>query len=199
MISDIQLPEPTPAPPSGGGLLQRLQPLLTLVIAITAIGLALWEGAENRRHNRLTVQPRIGAEINSGRDDAGEYVRMSIESTGLGPAVINTFRIYFDGVLQESTDSATASVWQKVLDAFGTADTQINAHAIGAGYYVPPGARQVLFEARRPRPDSTAAALAETMGRLALQICYCSVYETDCEEVLLATAHITPAACVRRD
>lgn len=87
---------PTPDPPeqrhaATGGWLLRLQPLVTLIIAVAAIGLAVWEGVESRRHNRLTVKPRIAGEIHAGRDGAGEYVTLSIESTGLGPAVINTF------------------------------------------------------------------------------------------------------------
>ena len=197
-MTEIPLPEPPNDRQSGnGGVLQRLQPLLTLFIALVAIGLATWEGVENRRHNRLSVQPRIGAEVNSGRDDSGEFIRMSIESTGLGPAVINTFRVYFDGVPQDTLDGPGTSVWQSALDAFGTSGTQINAHGIGRGYYLPAGSRHLLFEARRLQSDSSAPPLATNLSRLALQICYCSVYDTDCDEVLLTTGELAPQRCTR--
>jgi hypothetical protein len=44
-MAEIPIPEPPSDRQSGnGGLLQRLQPLLTLLIALVAIGLATWEG-----------------------------------------------------------------------------------------------------------------------------------------------------------
>lgn len=196
-MTDIPLPEPTPTPRRDAGLLHRLQPFLTLVIALAAIALAIWEGAENRRHNRLSVQPRIGAAINSGRDSGGEFARMTIESTGLGPAVIGAFRVYLDGVLQESEARPGTGLWNDVIAAFDTGATQINAHSVGRGYYLPVGRQQLLFELRRPASDSSLQALSSSLDRLALQVCYCSVYGTDCDEVLLTTRPIRPAACER--
>jgi hypothetical protein len=195
-MTDVPVPEPTETPhSSNGGLLHRLQPFLTLIIAVAAISLAVWEGVESRRHNRLTVKPRVAAEINAGRDNRAEYVNMSIESTGLGPAVINTFRVYLDGILQDTTTGPGTSVWKNVLTAFGTNDTRINAQAIGIGYYFPAGSEELLFEARRPQADTAATKLADHLPRLALQICYCSVYNTDCDEVVLTTRQVSTLSC----
>jgi hypothetical protein len=177
--------------------LLRLQPVLTLVIAVVAIGLAIWEGMESRRQNRLTVQPRIAAEINTGRESGRAYIRMSVESTGLGPAVINTFRVFFDGALQDATGAPDASVWRNVLAAFDPSETQINARTLGTGYYFPAGREETLFEARRVQSDSDATSLAGSLARLGLQICYCSVYGTDCDEVLLTTRDLNPSDCER--
>lgn len=196
-MSDIPIPD-APAKPSSRNdrLLVRLQPFLTLLIAIAAIALALWEGAENRRHNRLSVQPRLGAEIDAGRDTTGEYVRMAIESTGLGPAVIKTFRVYFDGEAQDSVTASGTIPWQKAIEAFSTDETSISAHGLGTGYYFPAGRRQVLFEATRRAARRSDPALADIMSRMALQICYCSIYNTDCEEVVLTTARMKPTTCM---
>lgn len=198
---DVPIPDPDqpsdPRSTGGGGLLSRLQPLLTLAIAVAAIGLAVWEGVESRRHNRLTVKPRIAGAIDAGRDGRGEHVRVSIESTGLGPAVINTFRVYFDGVLQDTSPGPGTIVWDTVISAFGAGDTQINAHSIGAGYYLPAGRQEVLFEARRLETDTAGPPLADHLSRLALQICYCSVYNADCDEVVLTTREMTTLACRR--
>jgi hypothetical protein len=197
-MSEIPIPEvPQKRVQHSDPLLLRLQPLLTLVIAITAIGLAFWEGAENRRHNRLSVKPRIGAEINTGRDDGGEFVKMSIESTGLGPAVIKTFRIYFDGVPQDTVSASGTIPWQRAIDAFPKG-SQVNAQALSDGYYLPSGNEQVLFEAKRAQPQGGRdSALAAIFSRLAIQICYCSVYSTDCDEVVLSTAPLKTASCLR--
>jgi len=200
-MSEIPLPDtPAPPPSARGGLLHRIQPALALVIALVAIGLAAWEGAENRRHNRLSVMPRLAAEIESGRDSAEQFVRMAIESTGLGPAVIGTFRIYFDGVPQDTLASASMIPWRKAIEAVSDSITQVNAHSVGGNYYFPVGRRYVLFEAKRLRlstEDSTAGDLAGILDRLAVQICYCSVYGTDCDAVLLTTTPLQALACRR--
>lgn len=195
-MSDIPIPErPTPSSSSREDRwLFRMQGVLTLVIALAAIGLALWEGIENRRHNRLTVQPRLGAAINTGRDTAGEFVKMEIESTGLGPAVIKTFRIYFDGVMQDSVVASGIAPWQKAIDTFSTSGSYVSAHALGSGYYLPSGRQHLLFEARRSGA-ARGAALGDIMKRLALQICYCSVYNTDCEEVVLSMVPLEAESC----
>jgi hypothetical protein len=74
----------------------------------------------------------------------------------------------------------------------------VNAHSLGSGYYFPAGRRYVVFEARRQRTDGEAGApLADILNRLAVQICYCSVYGTDCDEVLVTTASLKPEACER--
>lgn len=198
-MSEIPIPEPTPGPArSEPGFLNRLQTVLTLVIALAAIGLAIWEGAENRRHNRLSVLPRLGAEINSGHEGGSEYIRMGVESTGLGPAVIKRFRIYLDGVPQDTVGPAGSSPWQRVIEVFAAEGTSINAHAFGSGYFFPAGRQHVLFEVRRP--DAAAVAgerLSDSLGRVALQVCYCSIYDTDCDEVLLTTGRLTPLSCTK--
>ncbi|HEY0671017.1 MAG TPA: hypothetical protein VGD27_02060 [Longimicrobiales bacterium] len=197
-MTDMPIPEvPIKRPPPEDRLLLRLQPLLTLVIAFAAIGLAIWEGAENRRHNRLSVQPRLGAEINTGRDTAGEFVSMSIENTGLGPAVVTSFHIYFDGVRQDTVTAGGRMPWQSAIDAFAAAGAHINAHAFGTDYYFPAGRQQILFQAVRPKGETRAnAALADILTRLALQICYCSIYNSDCEEVVLTTARWRAPSCL---
>ena len=196
-MADIPVPDtPERPPPGGGNVLLRLQPLLTLVIALAAIGLAIWEGSENRRHNRLSVQPRLGASVVSGEDAAGEFVRMAVESTGLGPAVVNTFRIYVDGIAQDSTITAGGTPWVHVTEMFSADDTEINARGYGRGNYFPAGREYILFEVKRHREAAAGGEpLTETVGRVAVQICYCSIYNTDCEEVLLATVAMEALAC----
>jgi hypothetical protein len=195
-MDDIPVPEPQPAP-SGPGPLARWQPLFTLVIAITAIALALWEGLENRRHNRLSVVPRIGAEMDAGTNPTSEFVRLGIESNGLGPAVVTAFRIYFDGELQDTADGFGTAAWQPAMEALQRDSVfDINAQGIGTGYFLPPGRAAIVFEATRPRraAGSSLAPLVGIFDRLAIQICYCSVYHSDCD-VIETTQSVEMAAC----
>ncbi|HEX6588681.1 MAG TPA: hypothetical protein VF039_06635 [Longimicrobiales bacterium] len=186
-MTDVPLPEgPAEQPSRQGGLLQRLQPLLTLLIAIVAIALAVWEGLENRRHNRLTVQPRLNASIDAGRNSDQEYVRMALESSGLGPAVLTRFVIYFDGVAQDTTMNTDTHPWANVIAGVEQDGMSINAQAYGMGSYIPSGEERVLFEATR-QYDAAAPSLSDILDRIAVQVCYCSIYGTDCDGELLTT------------
>jgi hypothetical protein len=91
---------------------------------------------------------------------------------------------------------AGSNLWRDVIAAVSDSATQINAHAFGAGYYFPVGRREVLFEAMRPGRAATAGApLADILTRVAVQICYCSIYDTDCDEVMLTAGDLTPLPC----
>jgi hypothetical protein len=95
------IPEPPdPAPDEAGNstnLQQRLQivsTIVTLCVALLAIGLTVWQGYEMRQHNRLTVQPylKAGSVVNFG--NGGVETTYSLESTGLGPAVYSQILVY---------------------------------------------------------------------------------------------------------
>ena len=123
---------------------------------------------------------------------------MTIENTGLGPAVVKTFRTYWDGVPGDTTTPSSNTQWQTVIEAVADARTQVTARGLGRGYYFPAGRQHMVFEARRANPNPEGeAALARILDRLAVQICYCSIYNTDCDEVLLATTRTPTLPCTR--
>jgi hypothetical protein len=116
----------------------------------------------------------------------------------LGPAVIKDFRIYFDGVLQDSSRTAGGSRWDNVIAAVSAEGAQINARAFGGGHYFPTGREYVLFEARRPAaPLEDGKRFSDLLNGLAIQVCYCSVYGTNCDEVLLAVTEVETVRCTR--
>lgn len=65
------------------------------VAAFAALGLALWEGTANRRHNRLTVRPwlRCDFSVHPERTVAG----ISLANAGLGPAIFTDLQLMLDG------------------------------------------------------------------------------------------------------
>lgn len=55
--------------------------------------ISIWEGAETRKHNQLSVRPQLGIFYNAIKDNFG-YVE---SNHGLGPAIITARRIFIDG------------------------------------------------------------------------------------------------------
>lgn len=103
---------------------QALANVLTVVVALAAIGLSVWEGLENRRHNRLSVLPHlkpIEADLRSATPIEHEYfllpsgmdslsaVSYALENSGLGPAVLKNVLVFrdsekvYDAVQSDST------------------------------------------------------------------------------------------------
>lgn len=66
-----------------------------IAISVAAIALSVSEARATRRHNRLSVAPRLTgrADISPGAQTAN----LQIRNSGLGPAVIQSFRWTVDG------------------------------------------------------------------------------------------------------
>ena len=56
------------------------------LVAPAAIGLALWEGYENRQHNRISVVPKLDGVRDV--DMTAQSFELALLSRGLGPAVV---------------------------------------------------------------------------------------------------------------
>lgn len=84
---------------------QTLANVLTIIVALAAIGLSIWESFENRRHNRLSVLPQLEP-IQYSLNVPGDtmYVRYGARNTGLGPAVLQNFVVFRNG--EKAFDSA---------------------------------------------------------------------------------------------
>ncbi len=73
-------------------------------IAVIALGFAIWQGWQNQKHNKLSVQPLLEflGYIGNGDDDEEEdediwKYEVSLVNRGLGPAIIESFVLVYDG------------------------------------------------------------------------------------------------------
>ena len=97
---------------AGAPRLEFLAQVLTIAVALAAILLSVWEGLENRRHNRLSVLPHLEAfeaDYASTAPIEIEYFRLlsgmdsiyalsyGLENSGLGPAVVQNVLVFKDG------------------------------------------------------------------------------------------------------
>ena len=86
---------------------EKIQSYLAVFLAIFAVVISIWQGYEQRRHNRLSVKPILtfdGITSNNRR-----MIRLS--NDGLGPAIIKRFRIIEDGKIY---DAADGNPWNKL-------------------------------------------------------------------------------------
>lgn len=67
----------------------------SVVIAVCALGLTVWQAAITRRHNRLSVTPHLTTWTQS-EQVTGRY-SVEILNNGIGPALIKSFSVQVDG------------------------------------------------------------------------------------------------------
>lgn len=158
----------------------RLQVLLSSILAVGAIALATWEGLENRRHNRLSVAPRLDGSANISRESAA----LGIQSNGLGPAVITSFRIYLDDKIafDAAADDSATSPWQRIAPLLNLEHHTISGYAFGRGSLLRAGQDYELFSVMaKDSANAPEDYLATVINRLAVEVGYCSMYQDQCD------------------
>ena len=70
-------------------------PFSLALIALTALGIAVWQGFETRHHNRSSVKPYL--EVNYDLSPT-EPIKIVIKNQGIGPAIITKMTCNVDGM-----------------------------------------------------------------------------------------------------
>jgi hypothetical protein len=65
------------------------------LIALAALVLAVWEANQQRRHNRLSVAPKL--RINCVTDSNSRLFGLVLSNCGFGPALVKSFEVTIDG------------------------------------------------------------------------------------------------------
>lgn len=91
---------------------EKIQSLIAILIALMALFISLWQGFEQRRHNRYSVRPLLTYDINSY--NLTKSIRLS--NDGLGPALIKRFVLEIDG---EKLDAEDGNPWKQVVEKRG--------------------------------------------------------------------------------
>src|SRR5262249_22034286 len=153
---------------------------LTTLLAVVAIGLAAWEGIENRQHDHLSIAPRLDGSVGLSR----ESVSLGLSSNGLGPAVIKQFRIYLDGkvIHDAAVDSTAVSPWQNMMPLLNAENYNATANAYGIGSLLRAGQDYEMFRVgARDTSKLKEGELLKLIDRIGIEVRYCSMYNDQCE------------------
>ncbi|MCD4773094.1 MAG: hypothetical protein K8R41_06895 [Bacteroidales bacterium] len=75
---------------------EKILSISAIFIAVVSIVIGIWQGIETRKHNRLSVQPRL--ELFYSQDYHDKTVKFIIQNNGLGPAIITEVIAIVDSV-----------------------------------------------------------------------------------------------------
>lgn len=147
-----------------GELTDRLLSVAAGVVAVAALGTAVYTAWITRQQQRITVWPYV---VQQNSDSGGVY-RREVVNAGLGPALVRSFELQVDG--------RAAHDWGPAFRAAGidTIPAGVLTSSLGPGWVLRPGqAVDVLII-----PDSAAGTKfhSRAVPHLRTVVCYCSLY-----------------------
>lgn len=104
----------------------------SLLIAVCALFLTIFEIRQQRRHNALSIRPHLASQMLQQFTGSEATLKVQISNNGLGPAFIKTFQAMLDGKV--------CSLGDAVSSAIGKIDGQRVITTLNPKYVMPSGA-----------------------------------------------------------
>lgn len=89
--------------------------MASAVVAVCALGVTVWQGNQNYRHNKMSVRPKLTASEDYQDDDNGRVVSFELINAGFGPAIIKDFILVYDGKVVAQNNRKTLEDFLKKL------------------------------------------------------------------------------------
>ncbi|KRR08473.1 hypothetical protein CQ12_40310 [Bradyrhizobium jicamae] len=144
------------------------------IIALAALGIAVWEGIENRRSNReqrlhdqMSVRPLLAIRQHLGGSQG--YYGLDVTNEGLGPAAVKNCTIKVGG--DELKDDEEG--WKEALSKPGLAGLRLS-HGTITNSAMRPGQSVRLLSAELDK--TTQCRLADAFRKLDVIVSYESLY-----------------------
>lgn len=143
--------------------------IATVVVAIVALGVALWEGKISRRHNRLSVMPLLTIRHHLGGSQ--RFLGLSVANDGLGPALITACTLEVDGRVIQDPDY---DAWEAAVSSLGLHHISPRVRTFGRKEVIRSGDAVWLLSAAIT--DDHAAALDAALRRVNVRVAYESIH-----------------------
>lgn len=99
-------------------------------IAFLALFLSILEASRARKHYRLSLKPMLVLDITKGNNPT--MAAVSVVNSGLGPARINSMKVFLSGKEVDTDDEAFKSLLESLLGDLSV--RQISVSIINIGY-----------------------------------------------------------------
>ena len=142
--------------------------LVSLFIAILALGISVWSAHQTRVHNRLSVTPRL--RISHRFRGASDGYGVRVVNSGLGPAVLTGISLLLD----DKQVTYTHQGWIDALEAAGLMPDEWTMTRLLKGTTLQAGEQVWIFRTDRAPRDPNG--VIRRLGRLTIAITYESLY-----------------------
>ena len=147
--------------------------LASLIVAVVALSVAVWEVRSSRHHNRLSVRPELMQYSDASEDDL--VFRLGVENCGLGPA-----RILWCGLEDlpaTAPGNTPLAVRGYIEQIIGAVSNRVTVELIHPRYVLAQGEkREVLAVELRDITQEQARVIFGRLRRLDVRVKFESLY-----------------------
>ena len=145
-----------------------------IVIALASIIVAVWQGIENRNHNRLSVRPRL--DMSFSLDYADSLAQLKIRNNGLGPAVIDEAKAVIEN---KDFDINKADELFNFLSELGIHDISVTYQLLSLGSTIIPNDTKKIFSIKISNLKKLGLDPNNFINNVKFIIKYKSLYEEE--------------------
>jgi hypothetical protein len=154
-----------------------------VVIAVCALAVSIWQGVQNRRHNRLTVRPHVT--LAHGLNYF-EPITVRFSNAGVGPAWVKSFDLRVDGKsIHPGTPAGLAAAIAQI--ATGDLEYTVTMPTVGEAIRVGETLTFLRFNDSHRTPG-LHDRIVEALHRLEPRLRYTSVYGEEFEVIQMSEA-----------
>ncbi|MCB0279860.1 MAG: hypothetical protein KDD94_10175 [Calditrichaeota bacterium] len=134
--------------------------IAAIVIAVVSIVVSVWQAAEERTHNRLSVKPKLEIIF---RSDTNQIATFTISNHGLGPAIIKKLTTFVNRKEIATPDLAGLFV---AIDSLGLRQSVVQFDPIVRGISIPADASRIIvqFDLKKYPGDPSEIKIYEALG-----------------------------------
>ncbi|KEK28985.1 hypothetical protein K5M76_20875 [Shewanella xiamenensis] len=144
--------------------------IMSMFVAILALGTTIWQAKVTQTHNKLTVRPYLSCHVlvSTHQDSAGVY----INNDGIGPAIIKAVSFEKNGIVLSLDDFDYKEIFPQLN--FG----HFHFNIIGIPGSILPGQMQWIFSTTKHKENATLIKdILSSLKGTTLKIEYESIYK----------------------
>jgi len=142
----------------------------SIIIALVALFVAVWQGYLMRKHNRLSLRPHLTFLHKLSDQDPRFF--LEIQNNGVGPAEIRQFRVFLDSKPQEHFEPAS---WIPMLSIIGLKGRTCGT-SLDSGEFIAAGQKLQMLKYDSGNEPLGSRQIRQALQRIMVQVTYRSVY-----------------------
>ena len=152
-------------------MMQQIITYATVVIAVLAFTLSMWQFLALRNHNRLSVKPLLTYETLSVRTDRGFGIYLL--NNGVGPAIVKQFKIFVNG---DEIVAEPNEIWLEAAKHLNINFTFVQLNSICIDTPVAIGTRYPLLTVDEDIDEEMEKVFKDALPKINIEVQYESVY-----------------------
>ena len=149
---------------------EKILSISAIIIALASIFISIWEGIEIRKHNRLSVRPKLEISYNVAQNNFG----YELINNGLGPAIIVEKKLFVDN---KEIKASGFSGYDDFFEVLNLKDRLVMHGATGSGTTIRPSENENIFIFKFVENEDKERLISQIYNRVRIEISYKSMYD----------------------